>query len=270
MCGIAGFAGREPGGEQALVEAMLTRLVHRGPDAGALRTGPGWALGARRLAVIDLVTGDQPVTDETGNVVAVCNGEIYNYRELRRDLASRGHRLRSSGDTEVLVHLWADHGPAMLGRLRGMFAFALVDVARRLLFVARDRVGKKPLYWTRSGGGVVFASELKALRETLPGKPSPDRGAVASFLRFGFVPEGSCILSGVEKLPPAHWLLLDLHTGTVRTQRYWHLGFEPDRSVSFAQAREELIPLVLDAVRVRLRSDVPLGVFLSEIGRAHV
>jgi asparagine synthase (glutamine-hydrolysing) len=263
MCGIAGFAGREPGAEQALVEAMLAKLVHRGPDSGAWRTGPGWALGARRLAVIDLVTGDQPVTDETGNVVAVCNGEIYNYRELRRDLAAHGHRLRSSGDTEVLVHLWAEHGPAMLGRLRGMFAFAIVDVARRLLFMARDRVGKKPLYWTRSGGGVAFASELKALREALPGKPSVDPGAVASFLRFGFVPEGSCILPGVEKVPPAHWLLLDLRTGTVQTQRYWRLGFEPDESVSFAQAREELIPLVRDAVRVRLRSDVPLGVFLS-------
>jgi asparagine synthase (glutamine-hydrolysing) len=263
MCGIAGFAGREPGGEQGLVEAMLRTLVHRGPDAVAWRSGPGWALGARRLAIIDLATGDQPVADETGGVIAVCNGEIYNYRELRRELAARGHVLRSAGDTEVLVHLWAEHGPAMLGRLRGMFALAIFDVGRRVLFVARDRLGKKPLYWTRSGGGVVFASELKALRVALPVTPAPDRGALRSFLRFGFVPEGSCILAGVEKLPPAHWLLLDLHTGEVQVQRYWHLAFEPDERVSFAQARDEIIPLLRDAVRLRLRADVPVGVFLS-------
>jgi len=168
MCGIAGFAGHAPGRERERVEAMLAKLVHRGPDAGACRTGAGWALGARRLAIIDLATGDQPVTDESGTVLAVCNGEIYNYRELREDLLARGHRLRSVGDTEVLAHLWEDYGPEMVDSLRGMFALAVLDTGRQSLFLARDRVGKKPLYWAPTGGGITFASELKALREALP------------------------------------------------------------------------------------------------------
>jgi asparagine synthase (glutamine-hydrolysing) len=263
MCGIAGFAGQTPGREQELVEAMLAKLVHRGPDAGASRTGAGWAVGARRLAIIDLATGDQPVTDESGAVVAVCNGEIYNYRELREELLARGHTLRSVGDTEVLVHLWEDYGPEMLERLRGMFALALLDTGRQSLFLARDRVGKKPIYWTPSGGGVVFASELKALREALPARPALEPGAVASFLGFGFVPEGQCILAGVRKLPPAHWLQLDLHTGDTRVGRYWRLELEPDARVGFQEAQAELIHALRESVRLRLRSDVPLGVFLS-------
>jgi asparagine synthase (glutamine-hydrolysing) len=263
MCGIAGFAGRAPGREQELVEAMLAKLVHRGPDARGSRTGAGWALGARRLAIIDLATGDQPVADENGEVVAVCNGEIYNYRELREELLARGHHLSSVGDTEVLVHLWEDYGIDMLQSLRGMFALALLDTRRQTLFLARDRVGKKPLYWTASAGGVTFASELKALREVLPGMPSLDRGAVASFLQFGFVPEGQCILAGVHKLPPAHWLQLDLHTEEIKVRRYWRLQLEPDLSVGFTEAQEELMHLLRESVRLRLRSDVPLGVFLS-------
>jgi asparagine synthase (glutamine-hydrolysing) len=242
---------------------MLSRLVHRGPDAGASRTGPGWALGARRLAVIDLPTGDQPVADESGTVLAVCNGEIYNYRELREDLLARGHTLRSVGDTEVIVHLWEDYGPEMLQRLRGMFAIALLDTRNQALFLARDRVGKKPLYWSPAGGGLTFASELKALREALPAKPALEPAAVAAFLRFGFVPEGSCILTGVHKLPPAHWLRLDLGTGDLQVRRYWRLEVEPQAGTTFGEAREELVHLLREAVRLRLRSDVPLGVFLS-------
>ena len=263
MCGIAGFAGHAPGRERERVEAMLAKLVHRGPDAGACRTGAGWALGARRLAIIDLATGDQPVTDESGTVLAVCNGEIYNYRELREDLLARGHRLRSVGDTEVLAHLWEDYGPEMVDSLRGMFALAVLDTGRQSLFLARDRVGKKPLYWAAAGGGITFASELKALREALPDKPSLDPGALASFLRFGFVPENQCILAGVDKLPPAHWLQLDLRTGKTQVGRYWRLELEPDARVSFPEAQEELIHVLREAVRLRLRSDVPLGVFLS-------
>jgi asparagine synthase (glutamine-hydrolysing) len=263
MCGIAGFAGRTPGAERQLVDAMLGRLVHRGPDAGASRSGTGWALGARRLAIIDLATGDQPVADESGVVVAVCNGEIYNYQELRGDLLARGHHLRSVGDTEVLVHLWEDYGPEMLQRLRGMFAIAVLDSGRQALFLARDRLGKKPLYWSGEGGGVTFASELKALRVALPPKPGLERRALGSFLRFGFVPEGQCILAGVHKLPPAHWLRLDLRSGEIREKRYWGLELEPEPRVSFAEAQRELVHLLRESVRLRLRSDVPLGVLLS-------
>jgi asparagine synthase (glutamine-hydrolysing) len=263
MCGIAGFAGVQPGDERERLAGMLRTLVHRGPDAEGLRTGVGWAVGARRLAIIDLATGDQPVTDETGTVVAVCNGEIYNYRELREQLLARGHALRSVGDTEVLAHLWEEGGPRMLGQLRGMFAIALLDTRRKLLFLARDRVGKKPLYWARLGHGIVFASELRALREALPARPDLERGALASFLTYGFVPEGQCILRGVEKLPPAHWLRLDLASGELEVRRYWRLELEPDGSVTFERAQEEVLAALQASVHLRLRSDVPLGVFLS-------
>jgi asparagine synthase (glutamine-hydrolysing) len=263
MCGIGGFAGVQPGGERERLVAMLRTLVHRGPDAEGLRAGVGWAIGARRLAIIDLATGDQPVTDEAGNVVAVCNGEIYNYRELRQELLARGHALRSVGDTEVLAHLWEEAGPEMLGRLRGMFAIALLDTRRGTLFLARDRVGKKPLYWARVGRGIAFASELRALREALPARPGLEQGAVVSFLTFGFVPEGQCILGGIEKLPPAHWLRLDLASGELEVRRYWRLELQPDGSVSFERAQEEILAALRESVRLRLRSDVPLGVFLS-------
>ncbi len=215
MCGIAGIVGVAPGDERGRVDAMLDLLVHRGPDAGAARSGTGWAIGARRLAIVDLVTGDQPVQDENGSVTAVLNGEIYNYRELREELLARGHALRSTGDTEVVAHLWEEQGPAMLERLRGMFALAVLDHSRHCLFLARDRLGKKPLYWARIGRGLAFASELKALRCALPRSPSIDPGSLEAFLTAGFVREGRCFLAGVEKLPPAHWLRLDTANGAI-------------------------------------------------------
>ncbi len=263
MCGIAGLAGGQDAPDRAVLGVMLDALTHRGPDAAGDAAGPGWAIGTRRLAVIDLATGGQPVRNETGEIHAVLNGEIYNYVELREELIAAGHRLTSAGDTEVLVHLWEAHGPSMLSRLRGMFALALVDMRSRTLFLARDRVGKKPLYWTRQGGRMVFASELKALRHALPTKPHVDRDALSSFLAFGFVPEGQCILQGVYKLPPAHWLSLDLLTGEVKQRRYWRLELSPDDSIDFLQAVEEVSDLLGDAATVRLRSDVPLALFLS-------
>jgi asparagine synthase (glutamine-hydrolysing) len=163
----------------------------------------------------------------------------------------------------VLVHLWEDYGPEMLQRLRGMFAIAVLDSGRQALFLARDRLGKKPLYWSGEVGGVTFASELKALRVALPPKPTLERRALGSFLRFGFVPEGQCILAGVHKLPPAHWLRLDLRSGEIKEKRYWGLELEPEPRVSFAEAQRELVQLLRESVRLRLRSDVPLGVLLS-------
>ena len=245
------------------MDRLLGALVHRGPDAEGRIIGSGWALGARRLAVIDLVTGDQPVSNETAQVHAVLNGEIYNYRELREELLARGHRLRSAGDTEVLVHLWEDEGPAMLHRLRGMFALAIADGKRRTVFLARDRVGKKPLYWVQHGAAVVFASELKALRAALPGQPALDRDALEAFLMFGFVPEGQCIYEGYAKLPPAHWLSVDLASGGITTQRYWRLDLTPDPAISFDRARRTVVGLLDESVALRLRADVPLAVFLS-------
>ncbi len=263
MCGIAGFAGSREEQGSDLVGRMLGALVHRGPDAAGVRAGETWGIGARRLAIIDLVTGDQPVSNERGDVHAVLNGEIYNYLELRKELVARGHRLRSTGDSEVLVHLWEECGPDMIGRLRGMFALAVVDDRSRTFFLARDRVGKKPLYWTRQGRKLLFASELKALREALSGRPEVDLDGLAAYLAFGFVPEGQCILRGIEKLPPGHWLSLDMLTGEVRQRRYWRLELAPDESIGFTDAVQEVLALLDEAVRLRLRSDVPLAVFLS-------
>jgi asparagine synthase (glutamine-hydrolysing) len=263
MCGIAGWAGTSQEQPAQLMGRMLLPLRHRGPDGEGWCGGEGFAIGARRLAIVDLTTGDQPVHNESADVHAVLNGEIYNYVELREELLQRGHRLRSRGDTEVLVHLWEDDGPEMLAKLRGMFALAVVDERRRRLFLARDRVGKKPLYWTQRSGRLSFASELKALRAGLPETPALDPGALASYLACGFVPEGRCILRGVAKLPPAHWLACDLAGGTPEVRRYWRLELGGDPGPRAATAGRDLMSLLEEAVALRLRADVPLAVFLS-------
>ena len=263
MCGIAGITGFSKEAGQGRVEGMLATLVHRGPDGLGTVVGAGWAIGARRLAVIDLVTGDQPVHNEAASVHAVLNGEIYNYLELRDGLVRRGHRLRSQGDTEVLVHLWEEEGPELVHRLRGMFALAVVDSGTRTLFLARDRLGKKPLYWTRVGTTVAFASELKAIRAASLASPGLDRGALASYLAWGFVPEEQCIAERVAKLPPASWLRVNLDAGEIEQRRYWRLDLTPDETLTFTAAVEDLREGLAEAVRLRLRADVPLAIFLS-------
>lgn len=263
MCGIAGFVGLASSGAAERVEAMLARMVHRGPDAGAVTAGPGWALGARRLAVIDLATGDQPVASEGGRVHAVLNGEIYNYRDLREWLLARGHELHSVGDTEVLPHLWEELGPALVPRLHGMFACAVMDEAHGALLLARDRMGKKPLYWTRVAQGLAFASELKALRAAVPELGAVDEGALRSYLAWGFVPEGECFVRQVHKLPPGHLLRLDTGSGEVHVEPYWRLILRPDPALSFRQAQDRILEALDEAVRLRLQADVPLAVFLS-------
>lgn len=242
---------------------MLASLVHRGPDAQGSVSGETWSIGARRLAIVDLLTGDQPVADETGTVHAVLNGEIYNYREIRADLERRGHTLRSRGDTEVLVHLWQDEGPAMVQRLRGMFALAVADERARTLFLARDRVGKKPLYWWRVDGRLLFASELRALWSGSGRRPEVDAGALEAFLAWGFVPEGQCIARGVSKLPPGHHLVVDLAGGGPRETCYWRLEVRPDPAVRFDDAVSEVREGLEEAVAVRTGADVPVAVFLS-------
>ncbi len=263
MCGIAGWAGAVPDRPRESLAAMLARLVHRGPDDEGVAEGQGWAVGARRLAILDLETGGQPVYNEDRSVVAVLNGEIYNYLELRAELLTRGHRLRSTGDTEVLVHLWEEEGERLPQRLRGMFAFALVDMRRRVLFLARDRVGKKPLYLARRGATLWFASELKGLRAGLPALGGVDEVALRSFLAFGFVPEGECIVPGVEKLPPAHCARFELESGHWGISRYWELPWGADQRPTRREVQEDLCLRLAQAVRLRLRADVPVAVFLS-------
>ncbi len=266
MCGIAGSC-RPRGGEvdgRALGEA-LGALRHRGPDDEGRLVAPGVAIGMRRLAIIDLATGAQPVFNEDRSVAAVLNGEIYNYVELREGLRRDGHALATASDTEVLVHLWEEEGEALCQRLRGMFAFAVWDTRAKTLLLARDRFGKKPLFIAElAGGGLAFASELKGLRPLLRAagvEPRWREQAVYDYLSLGAVPQPDTIWEGVRAVTPGHWLRWE--DGRVLNGEYWRPQFGPKLVVSYAEAQEELRGRLAEAVRLRLRSDVPVGVFLS-------
>jgi asparagine synthase (glutamine-hydrolysing) len=241
---------------------MCDRLAHRGPDAYGWLADDEAALGHRRLSIIDLSTGDQPMGNEDGAVQVVFNGEIYNYRELRAELQAKGHRFRTESDTEVLAHLWEEAGERMPEFLNGMFAFAIWDAPRKRLFLARDRMGKKPLYYSDAVPGFhfAFASELKALA-AMPGFDARvDERSVAEFLALSYVPDPRTIYRGVAKLEPAHSLTVD-RTG-IRKRRYWSPVFR-QRGQRREEAIEELGSLAEDAVGRRMISDVPLGAFLS-------
>lgn len=267
MCGITGWAnldarGVPMDGARELLHAMCERMTHRGPDSEGLMTQAGIALGMRRLAIIDLQTGEQPVWNEDRSVAVVLNGEIYNYRELRAELEKRGHRFESASDTEVLPHLYEEHGARMVEHLNGMFAFALWDARRRRLFIARDRFGEKPLYWGVFGGALLFASEPKALLAHPAVHTNLNLNALRHYLSFDYVPAPLSIYEGINKLPAAHTLTLE--DGEVKVERYWSLSYKtrvpvPDET----EAAEHLKELLGDSVRMRLVSDVPLGVLLS-------
>src|SRR5574341_861941 len=201
MCGIAGYVGP---GDRALLEQMAQTLRHRGPDDQGFWVAPGVGLGMRRLAIIDLPGGHQPMSNEDGSLRLVFNGEIYNFRELRSDLAQRGRRFRTRSDTEVILHAYETFGEACVERLRGMFAFALWDAPRRRLFLARDRLGKKPLYLWQRGDLTLFASEIKALLCHPAVSRTMDWTAFHHYLAFGYTPAGRSIFAEIAKLPPAH------------------------------------------------------------------
>ena len=263
MCGIAGLvvdAPREAPAE-ALGRAMCAQIVHRGPDDEGIFRDRRALLGMRRLSIIDLATGHQPVHNEERTVHAVFNGEIYNYRALRAELESLGHRFYTSSDSETIVHAYEQWGEGFAARLDGMFAIALWDSRAERLVLARDRFGKKPLYLWRHDGMLAFASELKSLR-VLPGFPRElDRDAIASYVAFGYVPTAQCAFRGVEKLPPAHYLVHE--RGRSRVIRYWEIALEPKLALGEEEAKEQLAALLDEAVRCRLMSDVPFGAFLS-------
>ncbi len=262
MCGIAGrVTGGEPV-EQRLLERMCDAIHHRGPDSQGLHVDGPVGLGMRRLAVIDLVCGDQPIYSEDREVVAVFNGEIYNHVALREELLARGHRFVGESDGEVLVHLWEEHGAGCVERLRGMFAFAIWDNRSRELFLARDRLGKKPLYWAHHDGALSFASEPRALfqDERLPRTVDPV--AIDAFLVNQYVPHSLCAFERVNKLPPASTLRWRAGADP-RVERFWRLEYTPKEPLGDAEATERLRELLLEAARIRLMSDVPLGAFLS-------
>src|SRR5262245_58744500 len=267
MCGITGWANLDPrtappeGGEE-LLRSMCDRMTHRGPDSEGHLLDDGIALGMRRLAIIDLLTGEQPAFNEDHSVAVVLNGEIYNYRELRADLEKRGHHFRSESDTEILPHLYEEHGREMVQHLNGMFAFALWDETRRRLFIARDRFGEKPLYWGVFDGALLFASEPKVLLAHPSVRPNLNLNALRRYLSFDYVPAPLSIYEGVSKLPAAH--MLTLEDGQITVERYWQLSYMTRQPVpNVHDAADQLRELVADSVRMRLVSDVPLGVPLS-------
>ncbi len=263
MCGIAGQvrSGGAPV-EEEVIARMCAAQAHRGPDSRGLHvTGPV-GLGIQRLRVIDLDTGDQPIYNEDGSVVVVLNGEIYNYAELREELLRAGHSLTTGGDTEVIAHLYEECGTECLSRLQGMFCFALWDSRRRRLFMARDRVGKKPLFYSLRGGALSFASELGALIQDPEVPREVDREAIDAYLAYGYVPAPMSAFRGVRKLPPAH--LLVYQDGALTVERYWRLDYSAKRPVDDPRELDERIRSSLrTAVSRRLVADVPIGAFLS-------
>ena len=262
MCGICGIWNfSDPAAGRERIDRMLDTIVHRGPDGGGLLDRPGLALGMRRLAIIDLVGGDQPIFNEDGSVAVVFNGEIYNFRELRAELERGGHRFATRSDTEVLVHGYEQWGDDMLHRLVGMFAFALWDENRRRLLVARDRFGKKPLYYSsHRGGEIVFGSEIKALLAA--GVPADlDDAALEDYLALRYVPAPRTLFRSVRQLPAGHKMVIG--EDQFEVQRWWRLRYEPKPAVRLAQAADDVEDLMRTAVERRLVSDVPLGCFLS-------
>jgi asparagine synthase (glutamine-hydrolysing) len=262
MCGIAGVATRGSTPPRELIGAMCDVIRHRGPDGEGIYVEPGVGLGMRRLAVLDLVTGDQPVTNEAGTVHAVFNGEIYNYRELRAELAAKGHRLRGTGDSEVIPRLYEEHGLAFLSRLNGMFAIALWDSQSQHLLLARDRMGIKPLYYSVHGGSVWFASEVKCILAAGGTARAIDPLGVDQLLTFEYTASPTTLFEDVKKLPPGGWLTVG--GGKLHQGRFWSLPTaEPSPVTDVREIAERVRTTLLTAVRRQLASDVPLGAFLS-------
>ncbi|HEY9401054.1 MAG TPA: asparagine synthase (glutamine-hydrolyzing) [Pyrinomonadaceae bacterium] len=269
MCGIAGFIGNstlpDRAERTAVLERMCRVITHRGPDdQGTLVEGEA-ALGMRRLSIIDVAGGHQPLSGCDDALTIIFNGEIYNHDELRSALEARGHRFRTHSDTEAIIHAYEEYGADCAQHLRGMFAFAIWDARARKLFVARDRTGKKPLFYAlTASGSFIFGSELKSLLEHPEVRRETNLEALDAYLTFGYVPDPLCILRGVNKLPPGHHL--SFTGGRVALTQYWdfpHEQFDPSTRRSDDDYIEELLALLEEAVRVRLMSEVPLGAFLS-------
>jgi asparagine synthase (glutamine-hydrolysing) len=266
MCGICGHITRDPRAsvDESTLRRMTDSLVHRGPDGEGFHRAPGVGLGVRRLAIVDLKTGDQPIANEDGSIVVVCNGEIYNHVELRAELERAGHRFGTRSDVETIVHLYEDLGLESLHRLRGMFAFAIWDATRRRLVLARDRFGIKPLVWSPTRDGIAFASEFKALLAGDLVDPALDPAAIDDLFSWGWVvtPRSAC--AGVRRLPAGHLLVYE--GGREEVRRWWTppllRGDEPP-ALSEGEWAEGLLARLEEAVRLHLRSDVPVGAWLS-------
>lgn len=264
MCGIIGYihTDKEQTVDQRLARNMAAAIIHRGPDEEGFYFQRQVALGMRRLAIIDLAGGQQPISNEDDTIHVVFNGEIYNFRELRARLSARGHHFKTQADTEVIVHLYEDHGDELVQHLNGMFAFALWDERRQRLLLARDRMGEKPLYYTLAPEAFIFSSELKSLLTHPAVNKNLNLAALRKYLFYECVPAPHTMIDGVWKLPPAHRLIYE--HGSVRTERYWQLNYNVEKTrLGEADAIAEVQSRLREAVRLRLIADVPLGVLLS-------
>jgi asparagine synthase (glutamine-hydrolysing) len=262
MCGICGFSvsdQRVP--EQATLEAMTRAILHRGPDSDGFHVEPGIGLGVRRLAIIDVKGGDQPIPNEDESLWIVFNGESHNFPELYADLLKRGHEFRTRSDTECILHLYEEYGDECVSHLRGQAAFALWDRNKQKLLLARDRLGKKPIYYTIQNGTLYFASELSALSAALPQKPEIHLEAIDLYLSLQYIPDPLTAYRGIYKLPPAH--RLTWQHGEAKLERYWDFAYLPKHTASEEELIEQLRALLKESVKMRLISEVPLGAHLS-------
>ena len=263
MCGIAGVVNSERVGvEAATIRRMCQSIVHRGPDDEGVFVKDGAGLGVRRLSVIDLAGGHQPVFNEDKTVCVVYNGEIYNFPELRRELEARGHSFYTHTDTEVIVHLYEEMGRKLVQKLRGMFAFAIYDTRNRRLLLARDRLGIKPLHYAIANGRLLFGSEIKSILAVAPELAVIDEGALWQYLYFGYIPDPATAFVPIRKLPPGH--ILAFESGKVCVEKYWDLPeYGTHQPSSEEECLQELEYRLAEAIRIRLTADVPLGALLS-------
>ncbi|MFH1368217.1 MAG: asparagine synthase (glutamine-hydrolyzing) [Elusimicrobiota bacterium] len=262
MCGIAGiYHFNNKPSEENVLRRMCDVIKYRGPDDEGVYVKGNIGLGMRRLSIIDLQTGHQPIHNEDKSIWVVLNGEIYNFLELRKNLETK-HGFYTRTDTEVIVHLYEEYGEKCVQHLRGMFAFALWDEKNQKLFMAKDRVGKKPLYYTLSEGALVFASEIKSILEYLNKTPEIDVASIDLFLTYQYIPSPKTIFNNIHSLPPARTLTCD-KTGKINVQRYWDLDFREKTDLSFSEACDKTREILTEATRLRMISDVPLGAFLS-------
>src|SRR5712692_11284130 len=268
MCGICGkfMLDREAYVPEVLVKAMADAITHRGPDDEGFYISGQIGLGFRRLSIIDLSGGHQPLSNEDGTIWIVFNGEIYNYQALRSELITKGHAFKTKSDTEVIVHLYEEYGPDCVEHLRGMFAFAIWDSRHRRLLLARDRIGVKPLYFAALPRGLAFGSEIKALFGHPALSPRLSERALSLYLTFAATPAPGTLFDGIEKLPPGHRLIVDADTGRRTLERYWQPLPDPaelGRRRNPEEYVERLEALVRESIGLRMMSDVPYGAFLS-------
>jgi len=264
MCGITGWINLKNSNSpdtEAVLHSMCERIVHRGPNSEGLWLDDTVALGMRRLSVIDLETGDQPVFNGDKSVVVMMNGELYNYREIREDLERKGHTFTTKSDTEILPHLYDEYGEDLVDHLNGMYAFSLWDSRNKKLIIARDRFGEKPLYYGVFDGKLLYASEPKAILAHPSVKSELDLNSLRQYLSFDYVPAPNSIYKGISKLPAAH--MLTVENGEIKVRRYWNMSWAESPAESQSRKEDELRKLLSDAVRMRLVADVPLGILLS-------